>query len=125
MPNSGFRLQAFGSEAQARRVTGYRIKKSFHFCRRRAGYTLIELLVVLDSLERQIRGATNVVDKDFVVNVPLDNYIMLERKIGNPLHIACIRELTDNYKSRIAVREDPRPNPTFTEFEPGWRSISN
>jgi len=81
--------------------------------------------VVLDSLERQIRGATNVVDKDFVVDVPLDNYIMLERKIGNPLHIACIRELTDNYKSRIAVREDPRPNPTFTEFEPGWRSISN
>ncbi|KKP93684.1 MAG: hypothetical protein UR98_C0003G0054 [Parcubacteria group bacterium GW2011_GWA1_36_12] len=161
MPNLGYRLQAFGSEAQARRVTGYRIKKSFHFSlftihsrRRRAGYTLIELLVVLgimtmtvgaltvfltsvfrgtnkanasaevkqngqavlDSLERQIRGAINVVD-----NAP--NYIRLEREFGDPLHIACISELTDNYKSRIAVAQDPRP--ILIESDQSWRSVSN
>lgn len=79
--------------------------------------------VVLNSLERHIRGAINVVDKDFVAGD--DKYIMIEREFGDPLHIACISELTDNYKSRIAVAENPIPNYTFTEFESGWRSISS
>ena len=77
--------------------------------------------VVLDSLERQIRGATNVVDNHFA---PGDTkYIRLERESGDPLHIACISESPGNYKSRIAVAQDS--GTTLPESDPSWRSVSN
>ena|SRR3989344_8475554 len=71
---------------------------------------------VLDSLERQIRGAINVVD-----NAP--NYIRLEREFGDPLHIRCFDESPSNYKSRIAVAQDS--GTTLPESDPSWRSVSN
>ena len=76
--------------------------------------------VILDSLERHIRGAVDVVDKD-----PLDDkYIMLTRSFGDPLHIKC-QDATATYKSRIAVAEDSDPGTTFSDIAPEWRSISN
>src|SRR3989344_2987741 len=59
---------------------------------------------VLDSLERHIRGAVSVVDKD--PEPESNKYIMLLREFGEPLHIRCISE-SDSYKSRIAVAEYP------------------
>src|SRR3989344_943893 len=73
--------------------------------------------VILDSLERHIRGAVDVTNK-------AENYIMLTRSFGDPLHIKC-QGATETYKSRIAVAEDSDPGTTFSDIAPEWRSISN